>query len=368
MSRHPLRTPIALTLAVAFALPIGSAQAAPMGSASSSLSNLRLTLVDLDLNDGIDPSLTWVNTDMALVITDMQPYESTPFYGYYNVVETDRQTALQGDPSSALPWASTTLTSSNGTQQLSISNTQFSTQSTLSTDQLVTKSLTYVTSYDNFNEEGQLVTVTTTTTETGTAGGGESSFRATGALSTPEYGSVSAEFQLSPNTLLVLQGTASASVSLDLAALRAMVAAQGADVSTIASASGSARAGIMLAGPSNYADGYDSSPDGLSNESYWIDMGSGNQSASIYADVYGYPESADPTPRSISKNFTFTFVNPQAQATRTGYLLVDLASSLQQFHGTLAQTTTIETAIPEPATYALMGLGLVGIALVRRRA
>jgi hypothetical protein len=33
----------------------------------------------------------------------------------------------------------------------------------------------------------------------------------------------------------------------------------------------------------------------------------------------------------------------------------------------VVQSVTLPTAVPEPTTYALMGLGLVGIALVARK-
>jgi hypothetical protein len=68
--------------------------------------------------------------------------------------------------------------------------------------------------------------------------------------------------------------------------------------------------------------------------------------------------------QSESQDFEFTVVN-FGDSTLTGVVALQLTVSSDV--GVSAERFSTIPTIPEPSTYALMGLGLVGIAAVARR-
>jgi hypothetical protein len=178
-------------------------------------------------------------------------------------------------------------------------------------------------------------------------------------------------FTLSAGTALVVRGTLSGSFSIDGTAIQADLTANGYTEWSLYHG-GHADAGFIMAAQIDELTGEPGSFAGLS----------GSQVNGIFANLWNdganYLSHMDgelTRQTAASKDFEFTLTN-LGDADMTGVLALSLnvGSDLTLYASRPSLWTPpidlppIDVpAIPEPSTYALMGLGLVGIAAVARR-
>jgi len=177
-------------------------------------------------------------------------------------------------------------------------------------------------------------------------------------------------FTLSAGSALVVRGTLSGSLVLDGSTLDAQLGTQGYTDWSL-NHSGEPVATFIMAAQ------VDGIGDGLSGFSGLIGSQVNGISASLVTSDFSYLSSGSDT-RTVqtasSRDFEFTLTN-LGQADMNGLLALNLnvfsSMSLTALRPDVPPPIDLPPidvpAIPEPSTYALMGLGLVGIATVARR-
>lgn len=328
--------------------------AADIGSASIGVNNLTIRLIDLDANDGITPGITWTNgaTIDASLTTHIPPSIDDEIYpvlnaDYYITQRTGSLTVPFAAPGS---WQPFSFSSSDSRQALTISPDSLSMKATLNADQLGTTTAKSkgVSSLGN----GQMALYQWTYTYT--MGGSQISFDA----AAPGY--ITTPFSLTPNTSMVVEGAISSTLSVDTSFLRSYLSDHpdvpmsptGENVRmarTTASqvfAASNARLWVMPEG--GEAQRFYFSSEVTMDPSAWVDN----------VDIYTSTE---------TQAFSYIVNNTDRNKSLKVHLNFSGNASVNQ---TIITHDFFETraAVPEPATYALMGLGLVGMALVRRRA
>lgn len=353
------------------------AQSAVVGSASSKLENLRVGVIDLNLDDNVAAAVNWQSTSQALTLTpsfaSFASFAQEQSYGWLEPVSPIDLLPVASDLTpQALPWATQTFTSANGNASASLNGSGIQVQASLDTAQFNTASHLDSTSYTYDNGFGSMVTTTSDTTRTITGAGNQSRFAPDGAAYDDNivYDYTSAYFELAPQSLLILQGTAITSVAFDSTSLQEQVAninAQGRNWES-SSSQASAEISIAIGLLSPTYEWIDGSPDDQTYFYDFWDSGVNPQGLSMSLYRWGAIESNALTPASNSRNFNFIVANVTDQV-RKGALVLRMDAKVEQsVISSVTDITTTLAPIPEPSTYALMGLGLVGIALVRRRA
>ncbi len=313
-----LRTPCFSTLLLALATGMAAnAQAASPSVLTSmaSLSNVQIELIDLNPNDGIAPALTFNGQGVLaaqLINYDTGTYDG-PGYANGNFL-----------PNQEVRYDTADVTNVATGSSLSVANH-------LTWDRVATK-LT-----DTPGGNGSMSNV----------------FLSNSAglfYYEPGCGSIDLPFTLTANTALVIRGTMSASASLQGGAISQALQESGYTGGWSPSRSGYLGASVSLSSWHDYIDGQDRAV--------------GSYFSRSEANVYLSPDllvsndqliSGDSTASDFVVNFSnFDSISRMGSVTLTVQATDDLTLMTVQ-------------AIPEPSTYALMGLGLVGMMWARRR-
>jgi hypothetical protein len=409
MAHHPKHSPRKLPTALAAALCLlatahQAVAADAVSAATLSLNNLQYRLIDLDPNDGITPGLVSNSAWSVTSVGTGQPVADLvgPFDGYGGTSFITPTSAPVHEPiigGLLSPSAPFNITSSDGGTSFIGTSNGISLNAVLNQNTLLTASATNTEAYNDayaydyatgqYGQSSGTITTTHTLT-TGSQRLSVTSVPGDGSSATDNpLGMPTTQFTLTPNTLLVLQGTASARITADRTAMMATINAL------------PSMDGFYGAGPGHYESASVNSASGavdlgaqiLVADSLDINQTFANASGSgaIFNLGIGYDQyqayggsAADATEllqaNSVDKDWSIQIANTGNTA-KAIYMITTLSVNAQQ---TLDTTTRISditftpnpidpvipdpgTVIPEPGTYALMGLGLVGIALVRRR-
>jgi len=386
----------ALAVAAALALTHASgshAQSSPVLDAHAGVSNLQVRLIDLDPNDGIEASITWLGMAQA----------SMPETYVYGIAA--EATAIRLDPESVAAgwmvdkytdagkvlvpltapgtWSSVgSLTPDQGLSFDSSANS-FEARAAVTAGTQDTRTFDPITNVYTYRDSitGNITTTTYVSTTTRSVAGGSVS------LSTPTGDLGDFGFELSPNTLMVLEGIASVSARADLNPLyeHALTGTDtvqiDAQTSTYHSVGGFVSLGAQLSvflgqdTTMSYAVQNGVSIEGGSGGALSLRTDSSYQQWDTYSVAYLSPEQRT-IDQSWSQRFAFAFANVDAEQVRRGALLIDgQVSANQTLTSADVMITTLVTPgtgggtqpLPEPGTWALMLLGLGGVAAAARR-
>jgi len=402
----------AATLMALAAMSAPSAQAADISNVQTTLGNLTYRLVDLNPNDGIAPAILWQSGGLQGTTYsggDSFPYPEVriadyPNYAYNTGTITTAPSVFNNTGTIALqdPRAGT-----SG----SITGNRLSTQASLNSgliDASVSQSGPYSYSYTTSEYNAATNTVDTynvTNSSTSQSSQGTSFAR---------IESTQAYLALTPNTMLVIEGDASASgtVSANDAKARgdAFQSQFGGNTTYFSNgiygaAYGSSSVKLtfdnaslpfelydsngnlvvvqptssMTNGGSSYAaqsDSYDMSVSATYNSDGQMYLGGGgfvDPSFALVPDANGNASFSD------GEHFSVALTNFTGQS-RIAILDLHTFAAANQYQNSNAYSATRELissvpyvdtpvtpGIPEPSTYALMGLGLAGVALAARR-
>ena len=367
-----LKRPVRLTLVSALLAGLGAhaAAAEPFLSATSSLSKLTFQLIDLDPNDGIAPSFTLMldgkSSINALDVTA----------GDFSTGPLISPVPLTG-PSTASPLP--TFSQSTPYGSVTITPNSLILNSALRTQDLIREP--YETSY-SYTQGASLITVTDSGQNIG--GGAEVAFTLPGLMES--YDPITESYyltsgRLSANTALIITGQARLNVLADRSILEAQAQAQELAPGNDYVDYGSrilASINIGLSGSSSVTG--DPTSGSFSNTfSLQEEVGMYSGLSNYYDNVQGlYIDTTDLIlNRSSVKDFSLVAFNNSSLSTDVTLDIAMNSTAAQVING--AKSTTVVSAnpdwvpepptptIPEPSTYALMGLGLVGLSLVARR-
>lgn len=327
--------PTALATAILSALPLMAKadDTSPVVSSSTvTLSNLRFELVDINPNDGITPSVSFDLTGQ-LSVTDVSGTTST---SYSNAL---------------LPLTPTTLVSSNGHSSI-----------TTTADSVTLKSFTTL-------QDALSASSGFTTTPGYNDGNTGSNNSANLSVSNPQSiagnltGMNFGQFTLSANTILRITGTATSSSTLDATPLLAALPGNAQNPAVWINKYPNYQAATLALGKLTVAQNGDaSSITGLQ----------GSAATLAYPPSLSVSQTSTAASYTQSQAFDLVFTNLGDTST-VGDVLWTLGASEQLSTGWSYLLPDVIVpppdvpGIPEPSTYALMGLGLVGIALTRRR-
>jgi hypothetical protein len=320
------------SLALAAALCFGtSAQAAVdplVAQASVTLSGLSFQLIDLTPGDGIAPSLSF-QTEGIIDSWNVTYDEASDSY-------------LPGGSSysnSLLPTTPVNYTTPDGLSTATSTSNSVTLQSQLPLSQVLPPL-----SPPDGTGTGDYVhqwTVTSTDLAVGEA-----------------YDGGYQSFTLGAGTGLVLRGTLSTHIAFDSSAVQNEIEANGYDNWSLNGDNHSSGSFVMAAKANELFD-----IDG-NFEGFELQQGNNVRLYVSHWSWHGSSEDNTMLNQSQSQDFEFTVVN-FGDSTLTGVLALQL--DVHSNVGVSAEHFSTIPTIPEPSTYALMGLGLVGIAAVARR-
>jgi len=327
MSRYSLR-PSAFVLALLSAIPaMGQAANSPVVSTlTSSLSNFRIELIDLAPNDGIAPSITFSGgaflsgPSVPLYDNDGQEIPIVPIHS-----------------NSLLPSSTITKTFDNGNTVVTASPTGFEIKSQVTYDDLTRNSYVWQSPWENrltnYNSQGATL-----------------GFQ---ILADPGVGGT---YTLSPNTVAVVRGTISNAWSLDGQAISSQLDPQ--YTSWSIDQTGAAVVMLQMAHQPSFFDEH-GVPQGMA-------FGGGGAVEEIPIRTRSSQDEYAPQSNQSTNDFEFGLVNASGQDQIGDMnLIIDAHADLNlTAYGAIVPITP---DVPEPGSYALMGLGLVGITLVRRQ-
>jgi len=383
-----------LAVALGLALAAMGAQAADIASATANLSSLRYRLIDLDLNDGITPTLSVAGN---LTVSGYTFVKNESGFPDTNPLDANNIATAPWFSSGTISWASSALGASG-----TLSNGA-STSVRLNSDSLLAnkyaESNTSSSTFQSYDQDGVLrYTTATTTYDHRSTSERQSAEAVAEQLMVPvtdsdgnfAYYTQAPNLTLSANTLLVIEGTLSLSVKANSESFATAIdSALSPAASAYKSTSGfvTASAGVGISPELNTSI----LPGGSTHDQDQSTYQALTQSLSFTTDVVTRdwaPYDPDALPQtqlvgSDAKAFAITFANT-SQSDLQAYLSVRVAAESYASADVSQEVTTLvygdrvpETpvvpptppvpGIPEPSTYALMGLGLVGIALASRR-
>jgi hypothetical protein len=363
------------------ALVCSQAQATPLSSASASIDQLRFRLIDLDPNDGIAPSISWtggglVGAVQALTSNDPMNANTTGLPTYQWGPAAGDQTPM--GTSVQAPFPGVTVPTPSGTGGLSVSGSSIRAQVQLDSSHLHTDTYDFASTYGPIPDgstPGNVIVGSESGHTLVTTGGADLSISPPGGA---------ARFVLSANTLLLVDGSAQVGVSADYAWLSQYAldhpemiyqtpdgVNHGASLIDVTANSG-ARLELAL----NAGDQSTVSPDFVMTDHVetghltadYFSLGTYTSaitagSLAVMQEQYGRTET-----------FSLALVN-----SGTGSLngVLGLRVSASTMVGTNYREGTSQyfsvpegspiPTVPEPGTWLLSGLGLVGISLVGRR-
>jgi len=378
-----------LALAAALSLAAAAAQAqTPYLSASVKLSNLNFQLIDLNPNDGIAPSLIFLKSAKL----EMAPFESHFMGMAYEATNT--VVPLGGLTGSGSPLLDFNAQASN----LSVATTanSLSMQSAFKASDL--RDLPGLAGTETYDEGAQLATYSYLEQRNGE--GNRGSLKLFG--NTYPDGSLTDGYsaKLSANTALIITGQAAADVHMDRtmldAAYQQMVTRYGDPGIGYIEGDSFALASVSLSLTSSTdqvsaVSGLNNLVDSSSNSSVslisWVEAKALKTGIEVFDPSTNFTN-LDANTHDLNKQQTFSLVsvNETGLDASLSLNLQAQANTFQYVTHAAAQVTYTDNpnyqppelpplpmpdpsipSIPEPSTYALMGLGLVGIVVTRRR-
>ena len=353
-------TPIchALALALCAALTAPSAHAdALISSATASITNLRYRLIDLDLTDGITPGLSINGAWISSLYGTGSDGETLGGSGDYTSGVQPFSNDAAVVTSLADGATSTTIGGSELTARSSLYQSNLdkvSTESSNSYSYQGVQNGVWGTVYQNYQNTNDV----TSASRSALIGEGRSN---------PAF-----TLQVTAHTLLVVEGTFNSSLYLDRSSL--------VDSTILENSTTGHQVNIEHLG---YGHAWSSMNVALTdNETAFngdghngtVSMANWEHGLASTESGFGEDTTALTKTEASSKDWS-THVANLGNDTKTMFMLVgmDAYANYDLRHNVTINDTTFTpdacgtTNLPEPGTYALMGLGLVGMSLVRRR-
>jgi PEP-CTERM motif len=346
-----------------------TAQAATIGQVDASITGLRYRLIDLDLEDGITPTLS-VSGELSAASAVGQ---LAPYYGGFYFAEnaSDTTTAPVFGESGILTLTNNPIPGTSATLG-SVISTSSSLDSELWNSALSQNSESYSYNSTGYDNEGVLYNSVNTFTTTSVSGA--QGFR-TEALG-------ESLLTINGKALLVIEGTAMVSTLFD----RSTLIAAAASVPDYSNGNGQTTGAVnlLLAQSVTTVLPGNTVSDSGSGSSFSL---SAAVDYSMYAALvnnnnYGNGSYTEDITGGTgdTQNFQLSFAHLGEGSTDLFFNVFVGSTVTQQFQGYTSQTVVelgdpvevvtppvVVPSIPEPGTYALMGLGLLGMAAAVRR-
>lgn len=389
-SKAGSRLLVSLSLLTAACLQVAYA-ADPFFSSSVSIGNLRYRLIDLDTSDGITPGLTITGGNWSSTTTLSQ----TPTDDGYGNINTPTTMASSTYGLGPFGTGSASMVTPDGSIGISVSGTQANISTQLTSQDV--KSGSVVDPYGSYNYS--VYGVNSATGEAGRFNAQQTSTKylssVTRSASVGVYSPGNGDLvqpltmQLTPNTLLVIEGTSTLSSTVDRSNLLGSI------VPTAGSLPGytPSSAGHFVSTDTQYATGSVqlNASVVLADSLNGVNFSGANGNTSIFMTDKNVNYNQDgfdwatETGESIhdssvklsdtqAKSWTLSLANLGADE-KTVYLATELFSTVNQqvqhtetvVDVTFTPSSIVVPSIPEPSTYALMGLGLASIGFAARR-
>jgi hypothetical protein len=374
MNASPLKALNAAVLLALAATGVQSAQAAaPLVSGSVQLNGLTFQLIDLNPDDGIAPSFT-LTSPAGLNYSDV-------------VGSTDLSTSpvFNWATGSASPLPSSNSASTKGLSTLTTTPSSLALTSKLLQQDLTTDTASYPQQYANGPD---LIQRTDTQTTTGAMSSADLTYYKDGVSRYDMDGNWVRNFggTLSANTALIITGQSTLNARIDRASLSDAAAAVGSSLNAGEDVSYQGYASAMLylritdGDTGNTPIYYNAPAEGQFNATFDSNMVLQARTGTpgvVISDTTGESFTDAQVDQSLTQRFSLVAFNSGGTERNIGFVLD--ARTTAKWDVTKLSTTTVITpnpdwvpgtptpGIPEPSTYALMGLGLVGIAAAARR-
>jgi hypothetical protein len=381
MAPHSFARTAVMAALACFALASHAQTADVNASASLTLSNLRYQLIDLTPQDAFTPSLQTEGFWLGIVNASGQPIldPNNPYGMNFISVNnhTDVSTAGQLPLSGQLQFSGQL---ADGSASIAGSGHQITLSATVTPSQLLstTVSSTYVTEYQGTNTltgESGVFTSQTTTTVTPSDGSRSATL---GSVGTTPVSDSFMQLTLAPQSGIVISGETLASLSarpgLPDRTTSSPIDGDGIPGTDSPPTDATAFSGAVIADvyftdsphPHYIAGG----ETGITTSRSQLDLHAFGWGDTFTDGNAPLAEVGSPLALTDQQSWSVSIANPTNEA-RHMYLSLYLSSSVS--YGKRSESTITElsfvpdSVVPEPATYALMGLGLAGIALVARR-
>lgn len=342
-------------------------------SSQAELSNFRYTLIDLDPADGIAPAITFVTPllasspsvkldAMGSIHLAENTWEPVPTYGDltakpYGVTDT-LQDVTQMASGALLPSAQRAAYSTDGMSAAAVGSTYLTAATRMSAADVVAQAQ-YV---REFYSTSNWIAQSASSVDAGTQSRGFNTFQ---ELTNPDTGAITyvlaegqpregfpgaltPHFVLSPNTQVVFEGDLNVKIQANLSQYTLDVAGN-----TSAAVVGRVYAEASWEGVTGNATEWATMQEAL-NALQWQSL---NVDAGYYPGYIGQLSELQDYAAQNNEQFKFTLSNSGAQEA-VGHLYLS-PYALAEIRGV--------SDVPESSTFALMGLGLIGISLVARR-
>lgn len=333
--------PTALATAILSTLPViaRADDTSPIVSSSSvTLSNLHYELVNLQPNGGSTPTVSFDWTGQLSTTNGSSGPLTDASQTYGNTLLPASPITLSGTNNST-----SISTTPNGATLRSVTTLQ---NLQAGGEQITNDPGFHALNWNNYNSAGLSLS-----NPNSVAGG---------FLDRADFG----QFTLSANTALRITGTVTSTSSLDLTPLlNALTAGTSGTAETITASANSNGFGFGVAPNVQLLLGkLQVNQDNTGNES---SLGVQGSAFALYNANLSVSNAQPTASDSNSQAFELVFTNLHDTA-QTGDLMLSLNASSGIYAG-MSYVIPDVPSIPEPSTYALMGLGLVGITLTRRR-